>query len=94
MYSINSLNTTKILLGDFNIKVGREDIFKPAIKNESLHEISNANGDRVVKFATSKNPIVKITLFPHHNIDKYTWTSPDGKTYNNIYHILIGDCRL
>jgi exonuclease III len=31
----------KILLGDFNAKVGREDIFKPTIGNESLHEISN-----------------------------------------------------
>jgi hypothetical protein len=34
----------KILLGDFNAKVGRENIFKPTIGNESLHEISNDNG--------------------------------------------------
>jgi hypothetical protein len=39
----------KILLGDFSDKVGREDIFKPTIGNESLHEISNDNGVRVVK---------------------------------------------
>jgi hypothetical protein len=26
----------KILLGDFNAKVGREDIFKPTIENESF----------------------------------------------------------
>jgi hypothetical protein len=44
----------KILLGDFNAKVGREDIFKPTIGNESSHEISNDNGVRVVNFATSK----------------------------------------
>jgi hypothetical protein len=45
----------KILLRDFNAKVGREDIFKPAIGNLSLHEISNDNGVRLVNFATSKN---------------------------------------
>jgi hypothetical protein len=34
----------KNLLEDFNAKVGREDISKPTIGNESLHEISNDNG--------------------------------------------------
>jgi hypothetical protein len=29
----------KILLSDFSAKVGREDIIKPSIGNESLHEI-------------------------------------------------------
>jgi hypothetical protein len=38
----------KILLGDFNAKEGREDIFKPTIGNESLHDISNDNGITVV----------------------------------------------
>jgi hypothetical protein len=44
----------KILL-DFNAKVGREDILKLTIGNESLHEIRNDNGVRLVNFATSKN---------------------------------------
>jgi hypothetical protein len=60
---------TKILL-DFNAKVGREDIFKPTFGNESLLEISNDNGVRAVNFATSKNLIVKSTIFPHCNIRK------------------------
>jgi hypothetical protein len=45
----------KILLGDFNAKVGREDIFQPTIANESSHEISNDNGVRIGNFATLKN---------------------------------------
>ena len=45
----------KILLGDFNAKFGREDIFKPTIRNENLHQDSNDNGVRIVNFATSKN---------------------------------------
>jgi hypothetical protein len=83
----------KILLGNFNAKVGREDIFNPTIANESLHEISNDNGIRLVNFATSKNLRVKSTMFPHLNIHKYTWTSPDGKTHNQIDHILVDSRR-
>jgi hypothetical protein len=79
----------KILLRDFNAKVGREDIFKATIANESLHEISDDNGVRLVNVATSKNLRVKSTMFSHRNIHKYTWTSPDGKTHNQIDHILV-----
>ena len=79
----------KILLGDFNTKVGRENISKLTIGNKSLHQDSNDNGVRIVNFATSKNPVVKSTMFSHQNIHKYTWTSPDGKTHNQIDHVLI-----
>jgi hypothetical protein len=73
----------KILLGNFNAKLAREDIFKPTIGNESLHQDSNDNGIKVVNFATLKNLVVKSTMLPHRNIytSKYTWTSPDGKTH-------------
>jgi endonuclease/exonuclease/phosphatase family metal-dependent hydrolase len=83
----------KILLGDFNAKVGKEDIFKPIIGNESLHEASNDNGDRVVNFATSKNLIVKSTTFPHRDIHKHIWTSPHSVTHNQIDHVLIDKRR-
>jgi endonuclease/exonuclease/phosphatase family metal-dependent hydrolase len=78
-----------ILLGDFNEKVGRENIFKRTIGDESLHENSNENGVRVVNFATSKNLVVKSTMFPHRKIHKHTWTSPEGNTHNRIDHVLI-----
>jgi hypothetical protein len=78
----------KILLGDFNAKVGREGIFKLTNGNESLHEISNDNVVRLVNFVTSKNLSQKY-MFQHRNIHKYTWISPDGKTHNHIDHNLI-----
>jgi hypothetical protein len=79
----------KIILGEFNTKAGRENIFKQMIWNNSSHEISNDNGVRVVNFATSKNLVVKSTMFPHHKIHKYTWTSLEGNTHNQIDHVLI-----
>jgi len=44
----------KILLVDCNAKVGREDIFKLTIGNESLHQDSNDNGVTIVYSATSQ----------------------------------------
>jgi hypothetical protein len=87
MNLINSLNTIRKLFGDFNTKVGKEDIFKPTFGNETLHEISNDNG--VVNFATIKKLTAKSTMFPHHNIHNFIWTSLDVKTYNQIEYILI-----
>ena len=34
----------KMLLGEFNTKVGRENIFKPTNGQESVHQDSNDNG--------------------------------------------------
>ena len=45
----------KILVGDFNAILGREDILKPTIEIESLHHDGNDNG-------------VRIVYLPHQNI--------------------------
>jgi hypothetical protein len=60
-------------------KSRQENIFKPNIGNESLHQISNDNGVRVVNFATSKNLIVKSTMFPHRNIQVYLMSDHSGQ---------------
>jgi hypothetical protein len=78
----------KILLGDFYLKLSREDIFKPKIGNEKLPEINNDNGPRLVNFATSKNLIVKSTMFAHLKIHKFTWTYPNWKMHNQNDQIL------
>jgi hypothetical protein len=48
----------------------------------------------VVNFALFKNLTAKSTKFSHHNIHKYTWRSPDGKTHNQIDHIPVHRQRL
>ena len=67
----------------------RENILNPTIGNKSLHQDSNDSNVRTVKFATSKNLVVKCSIFLSLNILKCTFTSPDGKTQNQIDHILI-----
>jgi hypothetical protein len=52
----------KILLRDFSAKVGREDIFKPTIGNESLHEISNNNEIKAVNFVIYNSDYQKYNI--------------------------------
>jgi hypothetical protein len=66
-------------------------MFKPTTRNGSLHETSSDNVVKLGKFATCKNLIVKRTMFPHCNINKFTWTSLDGKTHNYINRIAVAN---
>jgi hypothetical protein len=67
----------KTLLGDFNEKLGGENIFKLTIENESQHPDRNDNDVRIADFATSKNLVFTSTKFPHRNIHEHIWNSPD-----------------
>jgi exonuclease III len=65
----------KMLLGDFNDKVGREDNFKPTTGNESLHETSNDNGVRVVNLLSKvecSHIVTFINLRGHLLMGRYT----------------------
>jgi hypothetical protein len=44
----------KILLGDFNAKLGTEDAFKQRTENERLRGDGSDDSFRIVNFATSK----------------------------------------
>ena len=57
--------------------MGRENIFKPTVGNESLHQVSNDNGVRIVNFVTSRNLVVKGTIFTYRKINRYNCILPD-----------------
>jgi len=78
-----------VLLGDSNAKMGRDIFFKPTIGNDSLHQDTNDKGVRIVNPTTPKNLVVKSTIFPHRNIYRDAWSSPNGKTHKQIEQILI-----
>ena len=83
--------TRKKILRDFNAKVGKESIYKPTIGNESLHNETNNNGIKIIQFVISKDLNVRSTTFPHKDIHTETWYSADGRTANQISHVLINN---
>jgi len=72
----------KVILGDFNAKVGKESIYKPAIGNESLHNETKNSGRKMIQFVISESLNVRSTMFPLKDIHKETWYSADGRTAN------------
>jgi hypothetical protein len=82
-------NNIKILLEDWNAKMGTEEIYQGLIDRHIIYLNCNNNGQSSVDFAAAKNMVVSSTCFPHKEIHKQTWRSPDGKTNNQIEHILI-----
>jgi hypothetical protein len=67
-----------MIVGDFNAKISRENIYRPIIGPDSLHEISDDNGTRLIHFAKSQGLIISSTYFPRKYIHKYTWVSSNG----------------
>ena len=75
--------------GDFNAKIGQDRRgFENAMGTEGIGE-RNDNGNRLLECCINNELVVTGTLFPHKNIHKLTWTSPDGRTRNMIDHILV-----
>jgi endonuclease/exonuclease/phosphatase family metal-dependent hydrolase len=54
-YGICPSNDTKVLMGDVNAKIGREEVYRRLIRRHSLHVSTNYNGQRLVEFAAAKN---------------------------------------
>ena len=53
----------------------------------------NDNGERLVDFCLNNNCNIGGNIFPHKNIHKLTWKSPDGRTTNQIDHVIVNNKR-
>ena len=88
-YDISPRNDIKIVLGDFNVQVGKEAVDFPTVGNHTLHSLTNDNGSPLIQFAVSRNMIIGSTFHLHKDFHKSTWRSPDGVTSNQIDHLSI-----
>jgi exonuclease III len=82
-------NDIRFIVGDMNAKSGKENILRNHAGMHRQHENTSENGSRLVNFAVSKNMFIESTKFNHKIIHKNTWKSLDGKTENQIDHLLI-----
>ena len=76
-----------ITLGDFNAKLGREQLCKDIIGRHRLHDVTNNNGLRLVQYATTNSFKVLSTWFPR----KGTWKIAGTNYTNKIDHILVSE---
>ena len=51
--------------------------------------LRNDNGGRLIDLCQAFQHIISSSIFPHKEIDKYTWTSRNRKTENQIDHICV-----
>jgi hypothetical protein len=79
----------KIIIGDLNTKIDKEDIYRPTTRKYSGHIKSNYNGIRLINFTSSRNMVSGSTMFDHKDIHKLTRKSYDGNTFSQIDHLII-----
>jgi hypothetical protein len=82
----------KIVMGDFNAKVGKEHGLTPNVGKYSLHEETNNNGWRMIDFAIARNMAINCTLFQHKRIHKETWRCEISSSHGGEY--VVQSCLL
>lgn len=78
-----------LICGDINAKVGKSNHSQSLAVGSHGIGTRNRNGELFVEFCETNNLVIGGTIFPHKDIHKATWYSPDGKTRNQIDHIAI-----
>ncbi|MEL7288194.1 MAG: hypothetical protein AAGJ57_12985, partial [Pseudomonadota bacterium] len=79
-----------ILMGDFNAKVGEGAEPSAGIGRFGLG-IRNERGQRLADFSTANDFCILNTQFNHHKRRRFTWTSPDQSTRNQIDYMMINN---
>ncbi len=78
-----------VIMGDFNAKIGGEE--GPKVIGRYGLGKRNEKGEKLMDFASKYGFKIANTFFRKKEKRKWTWMAPDGKTKNEIDHLLIND---
>ncbi len=78
-----------IVAGDWNARPGPADPATRHILGKFAVGTRCANGDCLVNFASANRLVVFSTRFQHPQRHLVTWFSNDGRTRNQIDHMLV-----
>ena len=79
----------EIVMGDLNAKVGKDNTgYERAMGREGCGNM-NDNGERLLEICTTYDLAIGGTLFPHPEIHKLTWCSPNGRDKNQVDQLMI-----
>ena len=78
-----------IVMGDLNAKIGSNNQGREKIMGKHGLGDKNENGDLFLDFCEMNELVVGGSVFPHRDMLKVTWKSPDHVTENQIDHITI-----
>ena len=74
------------IIGDWNANVGSQET--PGVTGKFGLGVQNEAGQRLIEFCQENALVIKNTLFQKRKRTLYTWTSPDGRHWNQIDYIL------
>lgn len=69
VYNKLGLHSKNLIVSYVNAKFEKEQIYRPVIGLDNMHEVINKNGTRLINFACSIN----VTNFPQNNIHEYKY---------------------
>ena len=81
-----------ILLGDFNVRVGRDSILWNNIIGKEVVGKANSNGILLLSNYTEHDLAITNTLFRQKSMHKTTWTHPRSKHWHLLDYVIVRAC--
>jgi len=79
----------KIVMGDWNAKVGMDNVGWEQVMGRHGYGERNDRGERLLEFASTNDLLITNTRFQQKDSRKWTWMAPDGKHTNMIDLVLV-----